>query len=440
MTQTRNAVLTVLAAPLVIYQQPQDASVVEGVTANFGVVASGSEPLTYQWYETSAGLLVGETSASLSIQTVIGDNGLSYYCIVTDSYATTIQSDTASLEVVNQAGTNRQDIRMKTPSGQWVNLFRGFTNWRGQWANGTYYVGDQVRDGAWLMIANKETTDRAGVQPSGSPISIFEELGGSFVIDSQTEDAYFTGNRFTFPDGGFLKAWRWYCPEASGDFEYSVWGVSDEAGSVQLLAGTTPSAVGWYEYPYNRFWSPGSTLDLIIVAKQINQTVTFSSDWVQQNKNGDPVSGEAVFQSNQTEIRISHLDNAAVDRQTDLEAVTEGATLEFGGYSWTVITKTNNTGFVTYTLAPQQGRPSAGLRTFTFTYGAATAIYFAEDAGLVAGDFRFEGIEGAVYDPSNPPTGNDNFYGVDLIMEEAVASDDWDFQAHTSFGAGSTTL
>jgi hypothetical protein len=32
--------------------------------------------------------------------------------------------------------------------------------WKGAWAAGTYNVNDVVRDGSWLMIANKRTTDQ----------------------------------------------------------------------------------------------------------------------------------------------------------------------------------------------------------------------------------------------------------------------------------------
>jgi hypothetical protein len=32
--------------------------------------------------------------------------------------------------------------------------------WRGAWAAGTYNANDVVRDGSWLMIANKRTTDQ----------------------------------------------------------------------------------------------------------------------------------------------------------------------------------------------------------------------------------------------------------------------------------------
>jgi hypothetical protein len=120
--QSDNATLTVNKANLNFYTQPQNTSVVEATTAEFTVEAAGWEPITYQWYETTAGLLVGETGTSLSFQTSLAQDGNSYYCIVTDGYADTYQSDTAVLSVVAEAGVGPKDIRMLTPSGQWVQL------------------------------------------------------------------------------------------------------------------------------------------------------------------------------------------------------------------------------------------------------------------------------------------------------------------------------
>lgn len=99
-TQSNTVTLTVTKIALNITTQPQSASYGAGQTAMFTMGATGKATLTYQWYETTAGLLSGETSNNLSF-TVVGDeNGNGYYCIVTDGYSDTLQTNTATLTIV----------------------------------------------------------------------------------------------------------------------------------------------------------------------------------------------------------------------------------------------------------------------------------------------------------------------------------------------------
>ena len=68
-----------------ITQQPSNITVTAGDNAAFTVVATGTDPLVYEWYETTAGLIVGEVNSSLIVPTVSeNDDGKSYYVIVAD--------------------------------------------------------------------------------------------------------------------------------------------------------------------------------------------------------------------------------------------------------------------------------------------------------------------------------------------------------------------
>jgi hypothetical protein len=77
----------------VIDTQPTNATVDEGNIAVFTLTAiGGTAPLTYQWYDASddstlpeGAPIIGTQTDTLSVTTVLGDNGNTYYCIVTDS-------------------------------------------------------------------------------------------------------------------------------------------------------------------------------------------------------------------------------------------------------------------------------------------------------------------------------------------------------------------
>jgi len=77
------AILTVLVAPQ-IAKQPQPQQVVLGGTASFDVLASGSEPLGYQWKRDNS-VLAGETSQVLTITNVQAYQSGSYSVVVSNA-------------------------------------------------------------------------------------------------------------------------------------------------------------------------------------------------------------------------------------------------------------------------------------------------------------------------------------------------------------------
>ncbi|MCP3978399.1 MAG: DUF1566 domain-containing protein [bacterium] len=80
-----------------------------GEAASFGVSATGSDPLDYQW-RRDGGDLAGATAATLTILSVTTDDAGDYDCLVTNSSGSDL-SDAATLSV---------DISVPTVSASWV--------------------------------------------------------------------------------------------------------------------------------------------------------------------------------------------------------------------------------------------------------------------------------------------------------------------------------
>jgi gliding motility-associated-like protein len=76
--------------------------------ATFNIIASSEGTPTYQWYDND-GSITGETSDNISIANLLGNDGQSYYCIVSDGLCNSIESDKASLTV------NRNVVITKHP-------------------------------------------------------------------------------------------------------------------------------------------------------------------------------------------------------------------------------------------------------------------------------------------------------------------------------------
>jgi hypothetical protein len=102
------ATLTV-GTPPAITLHPDSITKTLGENASFVVSATGSSPLSYQWYKDATALsdggdISGATSSVLAIATVAAVDAGSYYVVVSNSYGTE-SSDTAFLTVDNCAPT-----------------------------------------------------------------------------------------------------------------------------------------------------------------------------------------------------------------------------------------------------------------------------------------------------------------------------------------------
>ncbi len=96
------AVLNVLTGPVApaITSQPASQTVVTGGSALFNVIATGTAPLSYQWYKDGS-LISGATSSSLTLSNVQHADAGGYSVVVSNA-AGTATSNTAALTVTDQ--------------------------------------------------------------------------------------------------------------------------------------------------------------------------------------------------------------------------------------------------------------------------------------------------------------------------------------------------
>ena len=97
-----STVETIVAVAPAISTQPVAQTVVDGVVANFSVVASGTAPLAYQW-RFNGSPIIGATGGAYNRTGVIGDSG-GVITVVVSNIAGSVTSAGATL-TVNAAGT-----------------------------------------------------------------------------------------------------------------------------------------------------------------------------------------------------------------------------------------------------------------------------------------------------------------------------------------------
>ena len=171
--QSDNAVLTVLPLPVITVQPTAQVAAEDGDEVTYSVTATGSGTITYQWYETTAGLIAGETASTYVFDGFYTLTGNSYYVIVSDDNGGFVTSDTALLTVGVPGLDFEGDFQLKGPNG-WLELLPRM-KWSFPYIPGKTYQPEMVvRDTGWVCVANTVTAARAAPQSNGSPfISTF---------------------------------------------------------------------------------------------------------------------------------------------------------------------------------------------------------------------------------------------------------------------------
>lgn len=163
--------------PPSITTQPTNQTVIVGQTATFSVVASGTAPLTYQWYENGSSIPNATSSSYTTPATTSNDNGSTFQVIVTNT--------------AGSAGSNIVTLTVQT-SDPTINYGSGFT------ASNLTLNGGAVINGTALELTDGGTGEARSAFYN-TPVSVL-----SFTNDFtfQLTNAYADGFTFTIQGVG----------------------------------------------------------------------------------------------------------------------------------------------------------------------------------------------------------------------------------------------
>ena len=318
------------------------------------------------------------------------------------------------------------------------------TFWKGQWDNNTTYEkGQMVVDDGWLMVANKQTTEKAAPTPIGDPVYLYDGTG---MIDQQAVDVkqLVYGTRYTATQAFYLNGYR--LEVVAGNF-YEVVLVRDPNGAAQATFINAFTAVqsGWREFGVVAELNPaGIEFDLIVIVSVPDPApVEFTYQWTYITPGGGvPLSGQCVHGNNTTDrLQFHYLDQGGVDRSAFLQSLLPGDFITSQGVQWAVQAVVDDPGSsqVSVFVAPATQAPADGVQSFVFEVPAPQTITYAVEsdywlgnpnrAGLYVEDDSFENV-----------VPNDNAYGTDIYVQEVNLSDDWEAMAATTAGSGQTSF
>jgi uncharacterized repeat protein (TIGR01451 family) len=114
------AIFTVVLPP-VITQQPSNEMVLAGSAASFGVTATGTAPLGYQWQKngvalTDGGTLSGSATSNLILSAAAANDAGNYTVVITNTWGS-VTSSVVTLTVVLPPGITRQPQSLTVTNG-----------------------------------------------------------------------------------------------------------------------------------------------------------------------------------------------------------------------------------------------------------------------------------------------------------------------------------
>ena len=309
----------------------------------------------------------------------------------------------------------------------------GLMRWRGKWESVGYAVNDVVRDGLWLMAANKDTADRAAPLAVGEPDYIYGGAGTD--EDIQARQVTFGMQLSPAASGYFIAGFRVYTYTG---VRYLVYRATVQAGvtATSLVDSFTGAADGWRDVSFPPLpVASGSLIRALVVATGPDPApVVTPANYSYQNPQNPqpPDAGESIqSRSNPTLIAFHKTDADGTDRAELLMDLEVGDGIVAGGISWAVQTVTDQGDYVWVSVQPGALIGAGpGLYQFLFSVITPQPIPVMRDDNYWAPDSWISGLL-AVDGGTGDVVEDDNAYGIDLMAQEAFVSQDWDLLAYS---------
>ena len=310
--------------------------------------------------------------------------------------------------------------------------------WKGNWIQSEYYLNDVVKDGDLTMIANKTTNERPSPQFIGDPFFVYK---GVSPITQVTAKQVIFGNRYTFVKGEFLKGYRVYAIIGN---HYNIYVVNDPLGlnEIKWVISFTAIITGWKEFNLSGILiQPGYTFDVLAIVREPDPSpviITANYNYITPPQLTVPLNGQIIHANSNTDLLvISALDNDGTDRHALLNGLSIGDIIEAENNTWIVQLVVDNTTYFNIAISPSSQMTPDGITVFKFETIQSTPITYLSDLDYwLTIPHTIKGLLGidTAYGDIIP---NDTAYGIDITIQEATISNDWELIAISgSSGSG----
>lgn len=301
-----------------------------------------------------------------------------------------------------------------------------------------------MRDGIWLMVTNKETSDRPAPQAAGTPVWSLPDSPG-FV--TQNDPGYVnTANQYTLNSLLTYQGYRAYIPTNAAGYEITVY-VSriNESGNATVLGSQAipTGRTGWVEVPVSpTVFIPGIKLEIgLITFNHATETTILDGSWRYggSSQGIDPGGGEWNHDNQNLILRINVVDDDATNHTTELNNLVVDDVVVVKGevtgaeYRYVITALNGGVAVVSYNVIRtlQTGtilldeRCTISCVRATSTSDYSEAANYWQTNGPPSWASAVSGL--LLTTEGGTPVLNSNAYGVDLLFDDLVQSPDWDF-------------
>jgi len=321
--------------------------------------------------------------------------------------------------------------------------------WSGQWVQGTSYEAyEVVLDTGYLMSANKTTLERPAPQTQGDEylaVSLSDDEPPEFIEDSIGSAAIYFGQRYNFTQAQFIRGLVFYIPNGTLGMEMAIYLRTDPLGTpaFQILIPAfiiqATDLDRWVTIPVGELLiTAGSLFDVVAFMRPTAGATVFTYNWDYVRNNGDPLSGQAFHQNNnQADLRFHEEDFGGTNRSSDLDNIGPGSNINMaGGLLWSV-TAAEKIGQIYHFDVNPASRAGDGVAAFEFTFFGVLPIPFVVDLLYWTSVAQINGIYSPTGDVADEVV-DETLFGIDLVLQGASISEDWDVLAHSAEGGSAS--
>lgn len=303
----------------------------------------------------------------------------------------------------------------------------------------TYQKNQMVRDGAYTMIANHQTNERAAPQPEGDA---YNSYAGTLSTLQQLAKQVMFGTRYNWGADDRLYIDALEIDVVAGN-HYQIYKVKNPLDSNSIptkIYDFTATTSGLIRIAIDKILVIGAgVFDIVAIVNEPAVTpTTWTGNWdyTTPTNEGAPLPGQVLHSDKKPDVLSWHYtDSDGGDRTTELQALTVGDVINLHSASWAIQAISDQGAYVEFSVSPAVQSSPDGIDEFTLETVSATPITVGYDADYWQGDVEKEGlyIYDGKYEDIIP---DDHAYGLNLILQAATISEDWEIVAVSEGFAG----
>lgn len=326
--------------------------------------------------------------------------------------------------------------------------------WKNEWVAGTYDQYDTVRDGAWTMVANTTTTERAAPQV----VSGYEWTNQDPVSNRSENYAITSSTEYVINEARVFNSARIWVPEYTADYEVNVYVTvytSDPDDGLRVrLADLVVIPGEWNEISlFSLIATAGQTVRMtLVITNTAGDTNTDAGNWTFDGTTStQPATGIWNSSPNEQLQRINVTNADGLDKTAVLRTFVPGTLVKFtqnddpNKFVTYQVDEINDDDGVRYSFFGSllnigvNGWPDIGaLSNITGTVPTAqpTQFDYTTDYWLTNSP-SWATVQSELYFDTTEQAGFENTaFGIDVQSAKVTKSDDWDILSY----AGNTII